>query len=148
MNLIKFNRTARPESFSSVLDDFFNKSFPEVFNTEMNFNSPSCNIKETVNGYSIELAIPGVDKDKINIRVDKDQLIVESVQSSENVEDDDKTNYHMRQFNFSSFRKSFYLNEKIDSNKIDANYKDGILYINLEKREEAKPKEPRSIEIR
>lgn len=148
MNLIKFNRTSRPSSFSSVLDDFFNKSFPEVFNTEMNFNSPSTNIKETDTGYSIELAIPGVDKDKINIRVDKDQLIVESVQSSESIEDNEKSNYHMRQFNYSSFRKSFYLNNKIDANKIDANYKDGILFINLEKREEAKPKEPRSIEIK
>ena len=109
MNLIKFNRPARPNSISSVFDEFFNKSFPEVFNTELNFNSPSTNIRETDNGYTIELAVPGIDKDKINIRQEKDQLIVETKQSSETVEDNEKDNYHMRQFNYSSFRKSFYI---------------------------------------
>jgi HSP20 family protein len=135
-------------SFSNVMDEFFNKSFPEAFNTDINFNSPSTNIKETDNGYSIEMAIPGVDKDKIDIRLEKDQLVIESTQSSETVEDNEDTNYHMRQFNYSSFRKSFYINNKIDPTKIDAEYKDGILYINLEKRDEAKIKEPRNIEIK
>jgi len=148
MNLIKFNRPSRPMNFSTVMDEFFNKSFPETFNTELNFNSPYTNIKETDNGYSIELAVPGVDKEKIDIRVEKDQLIVESVKSSETVEDNEDSNYHTRQFNYSSFRKSFYLNNKIDSTKIDAQYKDGILSINLEKRDEAKIKEPRNITIK
>jgi HSP20 family protein len=147
MNMIKFNRPVKPSSFSTVMDDFFNKSFPEVFNSESNFNSPSTNIKETDTAYCIEMAIPGVEKDKINIRVEKDQLIIESRQSSESIEEDEKSNYHMRQFNFSSFRKSFFLNDKIDTDKIEAEYKDGILNITVEKRDFAKTKEPRTISV-
>lgn len=146
MNLIKFNRAARPKTFSNVLDEFFTNSFPEVFSENMNWNSPSTNIKETDNGYTIEMAVPGINKNNIDIRVEKDQLIVESKQSSENQESND--NYTMRQFNYSSFRKSFFLNEKIDSEKIDAQYKDGVLMIELEKKEEAKPKEPRTIIVK
>ncbi len=148
MNLIKFNRPAPVKTFSGILDEFFNQSFPDPINTDFNWNTPSTNIKETEDGYTIEMAVPGIDKSKVDIRVEKDQLIVEAKQSSENVESDDDNNYKMRQFNFSAFRKSFYLNEKIDSDKINAQYKDGVLYIDLEKKEEAKPKEPRTVEIK
>ena len=146
MNLIKFNRPARPKTFSTVLDEFFNNSFPEVFNENLSWNSPSTNIKETENGFVIEMAVPGIDKSNIDIRVDKDQLIVESKTSEENQESTD--NYTMRQFNYSAFRKSFHLNNKIDANKIDARYQDGVLYIDLEKKEEAKAKEPRNIIVK
>ena len=146
MNLIKFNRPARPRTFSTLMDEFFNNTFPESFNNDFNWNSPSTNIKETDNGYTIEMAVPGIDKNNVDIRVEKDQLIVESKTSSENEESNDK--YTMRQFNYSAFRKSFYLNNKIDNDKIDAQYKDGILYINLEKKDEAKTKEPRTIIVK
>ncbi len=146
MNLIKFNRPARPRTFSTLMDEFFNNTFPESFNNDFNWNSPSTNIKETDNGYTIEMAVPGIDKNNVDIRVEKDQLIVESKTSSENEESNDK--YTMRQFNYSAFRKSFYLNNKIDNDKIDAQYKDGILYISLEKKDEAKTKEPRTIIVK
>ena len=146
MNLIKFNRPARPRTFSTLMDEFFNNTFPESFNNDFNWNSPSTNIKETDNGYTIEMAVPGIDKNNVDIRVEKDQLIVESKTSSENEESNDK--YTMRQFNYSAFRKSFYLNNKIDNDKIDAQYKDGILYITLEKKDEAKTKEPRTILVK
>ena len=128
------------------MDEFFNNTFPESFNEDWNWNSPSTNIKETDNGYTIEMAVPGIDKNNVDIRVEKDQLIVESNTSSENQESTD--NYTMRQFNYSAFRKSFYLNNKVDNDKIDAQYKDGVLYINLEKKDEAKTKEPRTIVIK
>ena len=148
MNLIKFNRPIHPKTFSSVLDEFFNTSFPEMINNEMNWNSPSTNIKETDTGYTIEMALPGIDKNNIDIRLEKDQLVIESKQSSEKTEKDEEANYTMRQFNYSAFRKSFYINDKVDSNKIDANYKDGVLYIQLEKKDEAKTKEPRNIIVK
>lgn len=148
MNLIRFNRPKSPKTFTNVLDDFFNQSFPEVFTNEFNWNTPSTNVKETKDGYTIEMALPGIDKKAIDIRVEKDQLIVESKHSSENVEKNEDENYTMREFNYSAFRKSFYLNDTIDSNKIDAQYKDGVLYIDLEKKDEAKPKEPRNIIVK
>jgi len=146
MNLIKFNKPAQPKTFSSILDEFFNNSFPETFNKEWNWNSPSTNIKETDQGFTIEMAVPGIDKKNIDIRVEKDQLIIESAQKNESEESND--NYTMRQFNYSTFRKSFFLNDKIDSNKINAEYKDGILYIDIEKKEEAKTREPRTIMVK
>jgi len=148
MNLIRFNRPSNTKTFSHVMDEFFNKSFPEVFNSELNWNTPSTNIKETDTAFTIEMAVPGIDKNNIDIRVEKDQLIVESKHSSEIVEENEDDHYTRREFNYGAFRKSFYLNEKIDANKIDALYKDGILYIDLEKKDEAKTREPRNIIVK
>lgn len=148
MNLIRFNKARNPKTFSSVLDEFFNTGFPEVFNNEMNWNTPSTNIIEHDNGYTIEMAVPGANKDNIDIKLENDQLIVESKHSAENVEESEEKNYRLRQFNYSAFRKSFYLSESIDAGKIHAQYKDGILNIELEKKEEAKPQAPRTIEIK
>ena len=147
MNLIKFNRPTPAKSFSNIFDEILTKGFPEILNQEFNFNSPSTNIIENDNGYTIELAIPGVNKDDIDIRVDKDQLIVESKTSSEKTEGDEDANFRRREFNFSSFRRSFYMNDKLDVNKINAKYENGVLVLNIEKREEAKVKEPKKIVV-
>ena len=147
MNLIRFNKHAQPRSFSNLLDDFFNKSFPEMINSDFHWNSPSTNILETDNGFEIELAVPGINKEDINIRVEKDHLIVESNKTAEQTEGDENSKFRRREFSYSAFRKSFYLNDKIDPNKISAKYENGVLNINLEKKDEAKVKEPKTIVI-
>ena len=147
MNLIKFERPRQHRAITNVFDDFFGRSFPEIFNHEVSFNSPSTNIREDETGYTIELAAPGLNKDDFNIKVEKDQLIISSESKNETEETSKNGKYTRREFNYSSFRKSFHLNEKIDSEKINAAYENGVLNIRLEKREEAKTKEPITINI-
>lgn len=77
--------------------------------------------------------------------LDNQILTISTVLKEENQHKDD--NYNRREFGYSAFKKTFSLPETINDQKIDANYKDGILSIHLPKKEEAKQKPPRQIKI-
>ncbi|MCL4165414.1 UNVERIFIED_CONTAM: hypothetical protein GTU68_058213 [Idotea baltica] len=94
----------------------------------------------------MEVAAPGLSKKDFKVELDKDVLTIsaEVEKKSEGIEE----NYTRKEFSKYSFKRSFTLPEqKVDGEKIIANYKDGVLYVSLPKREEAKPKPARSIEI-
>ena len=61
-------------------------------------------------------------------------------------ESDDQS-FTKREFNYSSFKRSFHLSDKVDANAIDATYSNGILTVSVPKKEEAKEKEPTVIDI-
>lgn len=152
MNKIRFNRPVQTNPLAAVLDDFFHKGFNELTNTNFSFNRPSVNILEQDDSFEVQLAAPGLKKSDFHIKVDKDQLIVKVVQeekkSEENGDAENKgPKFRRREFNYNSFTKSFHLPETIDSEAIDASYVDGVLKITLNKKEEAKEKEPRTIAI-
>lgn len=148
MNRIKFARPRHQKSIGHVFDDIFNKSFSDILGADFTLNAPSTNISEDDNGFTIELAVPGLNKEDFNIKVEKDQLIVSSEKKTEENESDEKRKYTKREFNYSAFRKSFHINEKIDSENIDARYENGVLSLRLNKKEEAKEKAPRNIVIK
>jgi HSP20 family protein len=108
-------------------------------------NVPAVNIKENEKDYELELAVPGRKKEDFNIEIDKDVL---TISSEIKYEDEAKEeNYTRREFGFSSFKRAFTLPETIDSDKIEANYEDGLLKFVLPKKEEALPKPKRMIEL-
>jgi len=153
MNVRRFNRPVATNVLSSVLDDFFHKGLNELTNNNFSHNRPSVNILEQDDAFEVQLAAPGLKKEDFQIKVDKDQLIVSvskevatETKDKENTEKEEPT-FRRREFNFSSFSKSFHLPETIDSGAIDATYEDGVLKITLNKKEEAKEKEPRLIAI-
>lgn len=143
--MIKFRRPIQTNSLVNVLDDIFSDF---VTGTEITHSNPSVNILESDQAFTIEMALPGINKSEVDIKVEKDQLIVSSSHTETTDESNDKGTYRKRGFNFKSFRKSFHLPDAVDSNNIQANYDKGILAITLNKKEEAKEKEPRSIEIK
>jgi len=151
MNRIKFNRPAHKNNFATVLDDFFNTNFGDIIDNDFSRKSPGINIKESENAFIIELAAPGLKKENFNIHIEKDQLIISSKNehNEENKAEENSENvkYKRREFNYSNFKKSFHLNKDIDITKIDAKYDAGILTVSLEKREEAKAHEPRTITV-
>jgi HSP20 family protein len=106
---------------------------------------PKVNIKETKDDYFVEMAVPGMKKDDFNIDLDNKVLSI----STEHKEETENTqeNYTRREFGYSSFKRTFTLPESVDDNKIKATYTDGILTIQLPKREEAKEKPARTIKI-
>jgi len=146
MNRVKFSRPA-PKSFTNVLDDIFNTSLSDIMGQEFSFNKPSVNIIENKDDYTIEVAAPGLHKEDFEIKVDKDQLIIKANLDQKDNTSKEETNYRRREFNFNSFKRSFHLSDKINSEKIKADYTAGILTLKIEKREEAKEKAPRTIEI-
>ena len=145
MNLNRFNKPST--TLTHVLDDVFKTNFSELLGADFTAHRPSVNIFEEDDAFGLELAVPGLNKEDFDIKVEKDQLIVKAKKAETNENAETKTKYRRREFNFTSFKRSFHLSDKIDTNKIDAKYENGVLSILLNKKEEAKEKEPRSIAI-
>ena len=125
--------------WSNILDqDFFGMpSYEHAAHT-----LPKVNIIEDDNGFKIELAVPGFEKNDFNIEVDDDVISI-----SLEKEIDATTTYNKREFNFGSFKRAFNLPESAHSAKISANYTSGILNILIPKKEEAKPIPSRIIKV-
>ena len=144
MSLVNIhNRRNRP--FGGLLDEIFNSSLSDFVGGDFVSTSPSINIIEESDRFLVEVASPGLDKKDFDVQIDNDHLII-SVKK-EDKKDETQENYSRREFNYTSFRRSFHLPETIDAEKIDANYKEGILTITLNKREEAVDRGPREIVI-
>lgn len=134
-------------TWSNWLDDIFNTDLPSVFTS--NFNTgitlPKVNIKETADDYMVEMAVPGLKKSDFHIDLDNQVLSISTETKSENEKEEE--NYTRREFGYSSFKRTFSLPETVDEDKIQAGYTDGILKIQLPKKEEAKQKPTRTIKI-
>ena len=134
-------------TLSNWLDDIFNRDLPSVFNS--NFNTgitlPKVNIKETADAFMVEMAVPGLKKSDFHLDLDNQVLSISTETKDENEHQEE--NYTRREFGYSAFKRTFNLPESVNDEKINANYKDGILSILLPKKEEAKQKPVRSIKI-
>ena len=132
---------------SNWLEDIFNRDLPSVFTS--NFNTgitlPKVNIKENSDAFIVDMAVPGLSKSDFNIDLDN-QLLSISTEIKEEHEQKDE-NYTRREFGYSSFKRTFNLPESVNEDQINAKYEEGILSIHLPKKEEAKQKPPRSINI-
>ena len=112
-------------------DDFF---FPVTKKSVVPGSIPSVNIKESDSRFVIELASPGMNKEDFQIEVRDEQLVVSAEKKTETEEKSDE-NYTRREFNFSSFERRFNLPENANDKSIQASYNDGVLTINIPKKE-------------
>jgi len=146
MSLVKFNsdrkQNALMPGFNDIFESFFNDSF---LSDRMVTRVPAANISETPDEYHIELAAPGLKKDDFKINIDHQVLNSSVEQRSENTENSKK--YNKREYSYSSFVRSFTLPDSADDSRIEASYTDGVLKINVPKKEEAKSV-TRQIEIK
>ena len=146
MNIVRRNSG----SFPALLNDFFTR---EMFNWgESNYSNtgttvPAVNIKESKDSFEVEVAAPGMKKEDFKIHLDNNLLTISSESRVEH-EDDNNGEYSRKEFSYQSFQRSFTLpKEVVDSENIKAKYNDGVLKLSIPKREEAKQKPPRMIEI-
>ncbi|PZR22635.1 MAG: heat-shock protein [Flavobacterium psychrophilum] len=149
MNLIKRNGSQLPGFQRLFFDDIFGR---ELFNWENNnFSStsttlPSVNIKETGDSYEVEVAAPGMEKSDFNVTLDGNLLTISSVR--EHKQTMQQENFTRREFSYQSFQRSFELPKNVvDEEHITARYENGLLLLTVPKKEEAKQKPPRTIEI-
>jgi HSP20 family protein len=135
----------------SLIEDFFNRDLVDssVFNwRETGATMPAVNIAETNEDYLIEVAAPGMKRENFKVELDNNVLTIASHIENEREEKNDKSNFTRREFNYQSFQRSFSLPEnKVEGEKISAKYSDGILYVTVPKKEEAKVKPARQISI-
>lgn len=139
MTVVKFKN--RPTSFNNVMDDFFTP-----FTSLLSSNQPTTptlassvpvNIKETENGYELQVIAPGYTKEDMVIDLNDKLLTVSAEKKSENEEKAEK--YVRSEYKIQSFKRSFTVDETIDANNISAQYVNGVLTLNLPKKEEVKP---------
>jgi len=148
MNLVRWNNATPVRSpLTTMFDDFFNTSIADIVGSDFTTDHPSVNIAEEDDKYIIAVAAPGIAKADFNIEVDKDQLIISAERATENEEAKDGK-FTRREFNFSSFKRSFHLPKTVNKTEIDATYDKGILSITLLKTEDAKEKAPTVIDIK
>jgi HSP20 family protein len=140
MTLVRFNHQP---TLSNLIDGFLNNDFESVM-TPSAYRRPAVNVIESENDFGIEIAVPGYQKEDIKITVENNRLVISAEHSEEK---ETNKNYTLREFGRTSFTRSFSLPKLVDSEKIAAEYKDGILFITVPKKEEEKQKLHRQILI-
>jgi len=135
MTLVNFNNRTRNTApyFNNVFDSLFSDA---ITKNKIVDKSPNVNIHENETAYVIELAAPGLKKEDFQINLKKDTLSVwAEVKKDETQVAKDFTR---KEFDYSSFARSFNLPDSADGDHITAEYKDGILSINISKKDDAK----------
>lgn len=142
MAIVKWSPVNSYPVLSDLFDDFFNADISDYL-AERKTSVPAVNIKETEKEYQMEMAAPGMKKENFKVKLENDVLTV--VGEKEVKEEENTKKLRRKEFNYSSFQRSFFLPENINSEKIEATYTDGILLVSIPKkddtREEAKSKQ-------
>lgn len=142
MNLVKWNPWREMETFSDRMNRLFDGSFiPTAWVSEesgLRNWRPAVDIYDNDEYIVIKAELPGVDKKDIHVDVKDGVLTLSGERTYENEVKED--NYHRRERASGKFQRSFTLPEGFDPDKIDADYKDGVLKIEIPKPKEKKPK--------
>lgn len=148
MNLVKRNTD---NWLPSIFDDMFKTDWMDNGNSGMNrigTSVPAVNIAENDDAFTLEVAAPGKTKKDFNLELDNGVLTISSEEKRENETKENGGRFTRREFSYSSFKRAFSLPETVDPEKISANYKEGVLKIDLPKREDAKVQAKRMIDIK
>ena len=120
-------------AFVNVFEDFFNQAFPEKYVSEKGEFIPSVNIAENEKAFTLEFAAPGFEKTDFDVNIEKSFI---TISAKKEVKDEVKAkNYTRKEFVFSSFKRTFNLPETIEISGIAATYENGILLVELPKKE-------------
>jgi HSP20 family protein len=148
--LVRTNGSLFP-AIPSLLNDFFSDNWLDssLSNWRPSGSTlPAVNVKETNDNFSIEVAAPGMKREDFKLELDNHVLTISSQREDNREEKDENGNYTRREFSYQSFQRSFALPQtKVDGEKIEARYADGILYVTVPKKEEAKVKPPKQITV-
>ena len=144
MSLVRFN-AAQP-AFSSLIENFFGHGTDELFTLARN-GTPAVNVKEDNEAFRVEVAAPGLKKEDFKVTLDNGLLTISAENRREHEEKNAEGRYTRREFSYQSFARSFTLPSTVEADRIDARYQDGILHLEIPKKEEARRKGPRQIAI-
>ena len=138
MNLIKRQNPV----FTSLIDDIFiNQDWNHISATV-----PAANIIEADDHFNIVLAAPGKEKSDFIIELDEGVLTISSETETKSTEKEGS--FTLKEFGYSSFIRSFNIPETVSTDKISANYKEGILTVSLPRKREALPQPKKLISIK
>ena len=119
-------------------DNFFNT--PVMAQTTP--TAPAVNVKEDNKQYVMEVAVPGLKKEQVNMSIDKDGYLTLSIENKNEQKDENKKEHYLRrEFSYTSYRQSYALPDNVNADKIEANVADGVLKVVLPKVEKKEEKE-------
>lgn len=136
MTFVKINN--RPvKQFDNIFEDLFN-GFPANRGYNYKTSSVPVNIHESKDGYHLELSAPGRNKEDFKVEVEKGLLTIsfESKAANETAEGEAEYKTVRREFQISSFKRSFNVDDKVDVDNIQAKYENGVLKVYVPKKEE------------
>jgi len=125
--------------FDNIFDDWAKMS-GRLGGTDDGRVIPAIDIKEKADRYVVEADIPGVTQDDINVSVSDGILTINAETSKETEEKDDEDRVIRRERNYGKYVRSITLGSEVDVDKVKAQYKNGVLKLDLPKAEETKPK--------
>ena len=136
MTLVRFqNRPNGYGAFNNLLSDVFPQT-PSLYKEDLR-NAVPVNIRETQKEYVLELVAPGLNKEDFALKLENNLLTVSAEKKEETVNEGEKM--IRKEFKAQSFKRSFTLDEKINADAISAQYVNGILTLNLPKKEDVQP---------
>lgn len=141
--------TKASENFPAIFNDFFkpwNEWFDKGSFPGKALSIPAVNITENKDHYEVSLAAPGLKKDDFRIDVEGNMLTISS-EKEENKEEREKS-FTRKEYNYSSFSRSFTLPDEVNKEKIEARYEDGVLKLTLPCKEEAKKTSAKKIAVK
>lgn len=130
--------------FNNLFNDFGDDGFIlPSYNVKKMYQTPKVDVKESDNSYTLEMDLPGKTDKDVNIELNHNVLTISSVKEDNKEEKSDKKDkdkWVIRERNFSQFQRSFTLPEDVDSEKLSASCKNGILTVNMPRKLPTQPK--------
>jgi HSP20 family protein len=140
-------RTSWPSLFDrGWVEKFFNSPMDDYFNVGKMMNVPAVNVSETDKEFRLTIAAPGLEKGDFKVDAYDDMLTISAEHEREDKEEKDGK-YNRREYNYSSWSRSFSLPENCDLGKINAEYKNGELKVVIPKMQVKEPKKAKSISV-
>ncbi len=147
MNLVRFSNP-RYNANQVLVDELFNNFFRNDYHESFAKNSGkslATNVFETEDKFKLEVLLPGYKKEDVQINFQKNLLTIKVEMEEEKNSTEFK--YTHREFEVSNFEKQFRIPKSVDGEKISAKFENGLLILELPKKEEAAEKAPVAINI-
>ncbi len=144
MTQIKDNGT----NLFPALSDFFETDkwlSPEKFFKGFHASLPAANVSETDKEYKVELAIPAFKKEEVKVNLENEVLTISAENKTEKEEKNKK--FTRKEFSYGSFTRSFQLPKAADREGIEAKYENGLLKLEIPKKEEAVKQAKKEIKV-
>ncbi|HJW28945.1 MAG TPA: Hsp20/alpha crystallin family protein, partial [Saprospiraceae bacterium] len=114
------------ENFFTEADDFMKN-----WNWDMSLDVPMVNVREEKEFFLIDVAAPGMKKEDFKLEIDNGILMISAHMEDKTIEKTEE--FQRKEFNFRNFKRSFWLPDNVNSEKIMAKYENGLLTLTLPK---------------
>ena len=136
--LSNWNPFEEVAGFRRMFDDPFAGCFREGLEGHAGEWKPLMDVVETKDGISLKVEVPGIKQEDISISLEDNTLTVKGERKQESEVNEEA--YTRVERSYGTFQRSVLLPQTVDASRVKATYKDGVLEIQLPKKEEARPK--------